>query len=61
MTGSRNREFLFEILLDDDAKGLTLIQGAPIHSCDDLRRARAEMARIRHQAASAAAFPKSSR
>ncbi len=45
MTGNRNRDGLFEILLDDNAKGFTLIQGAPIHSCDDLRRARAELAR----------------
>ncbi len=60
MTGHRDREFLFEILLDDDATGLTLIQGAAIHSCDDLQRARAEMARIRRRPAAAPATPKSS-
>ena len=60
MTGHRDREFLFEILLDEDAKGLTLIQGAPIHSCDDLRRARMELARLRHRPAAGSAMPKSS-
>lgn len=45
MDSRRDRELLFHILLDDEAQGLTLIQGAPIHSCDDLRRARAEIAR----------------
>ncbi len=45
MDRSRQRDTLFRILLDDDTTGLTLIQGAPIHSCDDLRRARAEIAR----------------
>ncbi len=53
MTGQHDREFLFEILLDDDAKGLTVIQAAAIHSWKDLRRARAEMARARHGAAPA--------
>ncbi|MBV8534935.1 MAG: hypothetical protein JO128_05050 [Alphaproteobacteria bacterium] len=42
----RSRDVLFQILLDDDATGFTLIQGAPIHSCEDLRRARAEIARV---------------
>jgi len=46
MDHSRNRDLLFQILLDDDTTGFTLIQGAPIHSCEDLLRARAEMARI---------------
>ena len=45
MDHNRDREFLFQILLDDDAEGLTLIQGAAIHSCEDLLRARAAMAR----------------
>jgi hypothetical protein len=45
MDHSRQRDALFQILLDDDTTGLTLIQGAPIHSCEDLRRARAEIAR----------------
>lgn len=46
MTGSRHRDGLFEILLDDNANGFTVIQGAPIHSCDDLRRAQAELAHV---------------
>jgi hypothetical protein len=46
MDRSPKREILFHILLDNDVEGLTLIQAAPIHSCDDLRRARAEVARI---------------
>lgn len=54
MDHSRDREFLFHILLDDDDRGLTLIQGAAIHSCDDLLRARAEVARSRHPAAGSA-------
>jgi hypothetical protein len=44
MNHSHDRNILFNILLDDDSDGLTLIQGAPIHTCDDLRRARAEIA-----------------
>ncbi len=35
-----SRKILFEILLDDDATGMTLITGAPIHSADDFLRAR---------------------
>jgi len=46
MDHGRDRNILFQILLDDDATGFTLIQGAPIHSCEDLRRARAEIARV---------------
>lgn len=46
MNQSRDRNILFNILLDDDSEGLTLIQGAPIHTCDDLRRARAEIAQL---------------
>lgn len=57
MDHSRDREFLFHILLDDDG-GLTLIQGAAIHSCDDLLRARAEVARSRHPAAGTAGASK---
>ncbi|HTP83634.1 MAG TPA: hypothetical protein VMQ11_11865 [Alphaproteobacteria bacterium] len=49
MDRSYDRDVLFQILLDDDATGFTLIQGAPIHSCEDLRRARAEIARIGHR------------
>jgi hypothetical protein len=48
MNRGRENDVLFQILLDDDATGLTLIQGAPIHSCEDLRRARAEIARVGH-------------
>ena len=43
MDHSRDRDFLFQFLLNDDAEGLTLIQGAAIHSCEDLLRARAAM------------------
>jgi len=45
MDRSRQPDTLFQILLDDDTTGLTLIQGAPIHSCEDLLRARAEIGR----------------
>jgi hypothetical protein len=57
MTGNRDHDVLFEILLDDDAKGLTVIQGAPIHSCEDLRRARAALARVGRSPLSAPARP----
>jgi hypothetical protein len=50
---SRDRDILFQILLDDDSAGFTLIQGAAIHSCDDLRRARAAIARRDHRLAAA--------
>ena len=38
------RDFLFEILLDSDVAGLTVIRGAAIGSCEDFLRARAELA-----------------
>ena len=50
---SRDRDILFQILLDDDTAGITLIQGAAIHSCEDLRRARAEIARADRRFAAA--------
>ena len=40
MNVAASRKILFEILLDDDTAGMTLIAGAPIHSADDFRRAR---------------------
>jgi len=46
MSKAANRDILFQILLDSDAGGLTLIQGAPIHTTDDFLRARAELSRI---------------
>lgn len=46
MNKQSDRKVLFEILLDGQAEGLTLIQGAPIHCSDDFLRARAELARI---------------
>lgn len=51
MDHGQNRDILFQIVLDDDAEGLTLIQGAAIHSCEDLLRARAAMARDGHGSA----------
>jgi len=38
------RDFLFEILLDNEVQGLTVIRGAAIRSCEDFLRARAELA-----------------
>ncbi len=45
MTKPAQRDILFRILLDNEAAGLTVIRGAPIHSSDDFLRARAELAR----------------
>lgn len=55
MNHSRDTNILFNILLDDGSEGLTLIQGAPIHTCEDLRRARTELAQIGRPIAPAAA------
>ncbi|HEX9463906.1 MAG TPA: hypothetical protein VGB82_15005 [Alphaproteobacteria bacterium] len=45
MNKQADRDILFQILLDESGRGLTLIQGAPIHTAEDFRRARAELAR----------------
>jgi hypothetical protein len=52
-----DRDALFQILLDDDARGLTLIHAAPIRTAEDFRRVRAELTRGRTEAGATLGMP----